>query len=63
MKLRLLATIVSIPALSLAQTQDAPPVDIRQLLEALKAIREQHDVTLKTRKQTAYQQVMANGVG
>ncbi len=59
MKLRLLATIVSIPALSLAQTQDAPPVDIRQLLEALKAIREQHDVTLKTRKQNAYQQVMA----
>lgn len=59
MKLRLLATIVSIPAFGLAQTQDAPPVDIRQLLEALKAIREQHDVTLKTRKQTAYQQVMA----
>ena len=59
MKLRLLATIISLPALSIAQTQDAPPMDARQLLEALKAIREQNEAGIKSRKQNAYTKVMA----
>ena len=59
MKLRLFATIISLPALSIAQTQDAPPMDARQLLEALKAIREQNEAGIKSRKQNAYTKVMA----
>lgn len=59
MKLHVLAAIASIPALALGQTQDAAPVDLRQMLEALKAIREQNEAGIKTRKQNAYQQVMA----
>ena len=59
MKFRLLATIISIPALSMGQTQDAPPMDVRQLLEALKAFREQNEAGIKSRKQNAYTKVMA----
>ena len=59
MKLRLLAAIISVPGLVLAQTQDAPPIDLKQMLEALKAIREQNEAGIKTRKQNAYQQIMA----
>lgn len=59
MKIRLLATIISIPALSMGQTQDAPPMDVRQLLEALKTFREQNEAGLKARKQNAYTKVMA----
>ncbi len=59
MKFRLLATIISIPTLSMAQTQDAPPMDVRQLLEALKTFREQNEAGIKSRRQNAYTKVMA----
>ncbi len=59
MKLHFFAAIAFIPALAFAQSQDAPPIDLRQMLDALKAIREQNEAGIKTRKQNAYQQVMA----
>jgi hypothetical protein len=59
MKFRLLSAIIAVPTFALAQLQDAPPLDARQLLDALKAIREQNEAGIKTRKQNAYQQVIA----
>ena len=40
-----------------AQTQDAQPMDLRQLAEALKQLRELNESGLKNRRNTAYQQV------
>lgn len=61
MKLRILAAIITIPTLCFGQVpvQDAQPMDVKQLIEALKAIRDQHDAGIKARKQHAYTQVMA----
>ncbi len=50
-----LATLLAAPALH-AQ-QDAPPVDIGQLLQALRAIKEQQTTQAKTQRQTAMQQI------
>jgi hypothetical protein len=58
MKHRLLLIAALTPTLCLAQIKDAPPVDTHQLIEALRAVREQHVVTHKSRKQATYQQVM-----
>ena len=53
--LLLAAGLAAAPALQ-AQ-QDAPPVDIAQLLQTLRALREQQTTQLKTQKQTAIQQL------
>lgn len=60
MNLRFLAAVISIPSLCFGQVglQDAPAVDARAILEALKSIREQNEAGIKTRKQNAYNQVM-----
>lgn len=57
LRLLLVAALASTPA-TFAQ-QDAPAVDIGQLLQALKTIREQQAAQLKTSKQTAMQQISA----
>jgi hypothetical protein len=43
----------------LAETPDAAPVDVRQLLEVLKQVKDQNEVGLKSRRSNAYQQVAA----
>ena len=40
-----------------AQLHDAPPVDLRQILEGLKQLKEQNEAGTKSRLGTAYQQV------
>lgn len=50
------ATILASPAILQAQ-QDAPPVNAAQLLEALRAVRQQQVTQQKTQKTTAYQQI------
>lgn len=61
MKLRFLAVILSIPTLCFGQVpvQDAQPMDVKQLIEALKTLREQNEAGIKTRRQQAYSRVMA----
>lgn len=61
MKLRFLAALVTIPTLCFGQVpvQDAQPMDVKQLIEALKLLREQNEAGIKTRKQQAYTRVMA----
>ena len=44
---------------ALAQVMDAPPMDPRQLLEALKQLREQNESGIKNRRASAYQQVVS----
>lgn len=53
----LAATLAALPALH-AQ-QDAPAVDAGQLLQALRALRDQQTAQIKSQKQTAYQQISA----
>lgn len=53
-----LAGLLAAPTLVPAQ-QDAPAVDVGQLLQALHAIRQQQATQLKTQKQTALQQITA----
>jgi hypothetical protein len=48
---------LAMPAIS--QTPDAAPVDVRQLLEALKQLKDQNETGLKNRRASAYQQVAA----
>ncbi len=59
----LLCTIAALSALATpvlhAQVGDAPPVDVSQLLQELKKIREQNDAGVKARKNQALQQIMA----
>jgi hypothetical protein len=60
MKLSVIPFIVatlSVP--SFAQLTDAPPVDMKQLLQGLRQFKEQNDTGIKTRRTTAYQQVTA----
>jgi Tfp pilus assembly protein PilV len=52
----LLAGLLAAPALLHAQ-QDAPAVDIGQLLQSLRAIRQQQATAIKSQKTTAYQQI------
>ncbi len=55
LSLLLVASLAAAPALR-AQ-QDAPPVDIGQLLQALRALRDQQTAMLQSQKQTAMQQI------
>jgi hypothetical protein len=54
-----IAVALVAPPVLFAQTGDAPAVDVAQLLQALKQIREQNDVGIKNRRMQAYQQVTA----
>jgi len=53
-----LAGLLAAPAIAPAQ-QDAPAVDVGQLLQALRAMRQQQATQIKTQKQTAWQQLSA----
>jgi hypothetical protein len=53
----LIVASLSVPAFS--QLNDAPPVDMKQLLQGLKQFKEQNETGLKTRRNNAYQQIMA----
>jgi hypothetical protein len=55
----LLLSTVALGAGAFAQTGDLPPVDIKQLLQALRQFRDQNEAATKTRLTTAYQQVTA----
>jgi hypothetical protein len=56
----LLATVAALAVGPiLAQTPDAPPMDLRQLVEALKQLRELNESGTKSRRASAYQQVAA----
>ncbi len=55
----LLTTVLALAAPTFAQVGDAPPVDVNQLLQALKQLRDQGETAIKSRRNTAYQQVMA----
>lgn len=51
--------IAALCAPAFPQSSDAPPVDANQLLQALRQFREQNETSVKTRRSTGYQQVMA----
>lgn len=53
----LIVAALSVPAF--AQLNDAPPVDMKQLLQGLRQFKEQNETGLKTRRNAAYQQVTA----
>ena len=53
------AIISALCATAIAQTNDVPPVDAKQLLQSLHQFRDQNETTVKTRRTGAYQQVMA----
>src|SRR4051794_37293121 len=55
----LLAGITPIADLNAQQQQDAASVDIKQMIQALHAIREQQTAQIKTQKQNALQQINA----
>ena len=60
MKLSVIPLIVATLAVpAFAQLNDAPPVDMRQLLQGLRQFKEQNETGLKTRRNAAYQQVTA----
>jgi hypothetical protein len=42
-----------------AQLNDAPPVDMKQVLQGLKQFKETNETGLRTRRNTAYQQIVA----
>jgi hypothetical protein len=56
-RLILLTTIFS--GAAFAQIQDAPPIDVNQLLQALKQIKEQNDSAAKTKRTGVYQQIVS----
>ena len=53
----LIVAALSVPAF--AQPNDAPPVDMKQLLQGLRQFKEQNETSLKTRRTAAYQQITA----
>ena len=55
--LPLIVAALSVPAF--AQLNDAPPVDMKQVLQGLKQFKEQNETGLKTRRNTAYKQIVA----
>ena len=60
MKIRTVpAVTLALASSALAQIADAPPVDVNQLLQGLRQFKEQNDTSVKTRRNNAYQQVMA----
>ena len=54
--LPLIVAALSVPAF--AQLNDAPPVDMKQVLQGLKQFKEQNETGLKTRRNTAYKQIV-----
>ena len=54
--LPLIVAALSMPAF--AQLNDAPPVDMKQVLQGLKQFKEQNETGLKTRRNTAYKQIV-----
>jgi hypothetical protein len=55
----ILAGLLAAPAIAPAQQQDAPPVDVGQLLQSLRAMRQQQATQLLSQKQTAWQRINA----
>ena len=53
------AVISALCATAIAQTNDAPPVDTKQLLQSLHQFRDQSETSVKTRQTNAAKQVMA----
>ncbi len=53
----LIVAALSVPAF--AQLNDAPPVDMKQVLQGLKQFKEQNETGLKTRRNAAYKQIVA----
>lgn len=53
----LLIASLSVPAL--AQLNDIPPVDVNLILQGLKQFKELNETSLKARRNTAYQQIVA----
>ena len=53
----LIVAALSVPAF--AQLNDAPPVDLKQVLQGLRQFKEQNETGLKTRRNAAYQQITA----
>ena len=50
--------VAALCATAFAQTNDAPPVDVKQLLQSLRQLRDQNETTTKSRRTGAYQQVV-----
>ncbi len=55
----LVAAVLAVPALAPADQQDAPAVDVGQLLQALRMMRQQQATQVKSQKQNAWQQISA----
>jgi hypothetical protein len=53
------AIVLATCASTIAQTSDTPAVDLNQLLQGLRQFKEQNEVSVKTRRNAAYQQVVA----
>ena len=51
--------IAALSAPAFAQLTDAPAVDLKQVLQGLRQFKEQNETGLKTRRNTAYQQIVA----
>ena len=51
--------LAALSAPSFAQLTDAPPVDMKQLIQGLRQFKEQNETGLKTRRTGAYQQISA----
>ena len=51
----LIVAALSVPAL--AQLNDAPPVDMKQVLQGLRQFKEQNETGLKTRRNASYKQI------
>jgi hypothetical protein len=49
--------LAALSAPTFAQLNDAPPVDMKQLLQGLKQFKEQNETGLKTRRNLAYKQI------
>ncbi|MEO6787477.1 MAG: hypothetical protein ABI318_15200 [Chthoniobacteraceae bacterium] len=49
--------IAALSAPALAQLNDIPPVDLKQVLQGLKQFKEQNETGLKTRRNNAYKQI------
>ena len=51
--------LAALSAPAFAQLNDVPPVDLKQVLQGLRQFKEQNETGLKTRRNAAYQQIIA----
>ena len=59
MKISLIPVVIAaLTAPTYAQLTDAPPVDMKQVLQGLKQFKEQNDTSIKKRRDGAYQQIV-----